>query len=278
MKLSKIETTLILIALIVIAGFFLFPVYWDIITSIKHREDIMVFPPIYFPINPTIESWDFVLTKRPATQISMSNSVIVASFTTLFTIILGAPAAYGLTRGNFRNKETIAFIMIAPLLLTGVIILIPLYALMAMIGLINTLYSVIFLMSVWNLPIVVWILRGFFERIPVEVEESALVDGCSRIGALVRITLPLAVNGIGAAAIYTFVVAWNEFWIPFIFTSSVEVQTAPLSVWGFFVATYEIFWGKFAAYTTLAIAPPIILFLLFQKIFVEGMVRGAIKG
>jgi ABC-type glycerol-3-phosphate transport system permease component len=206
------------------------------------------------------------------------NSFIVSSFTTLLTLLFGIPAAYGLARGNFKHKETLSFALITPLLLSGVIVLIPLYALMAMIGLINTLYSVIFLISVWQLPIAVWILEGFFERIPIEVEESALIDGCSKIGVLLRITMPLAVNGVCSAAIYTFVVSWNEFWIPFIFTSSLSTQTAPLSVWGFFASGFEIFWGKFAAFTVLAIAPPLILFLLFQKLFVEGMIRGAVKG
>ncbi|MFA5895465.1 MAG: ABC transporter permease subunit [Thermoplasmata archaeon] len=207
----------------------------------------------------------------------LRNSILVSAGTTAVGLLLATTGAYGFSRFEFRGKRGSMLSFIVVQMFPGAIILIPYYVLMYQLGLINSLISLVIMYSVTALPFVLWFLKGFFDTIPVDLEEAAMVDGTTRTGALWRIIIPLAKPAIAVAALFSFLAAWNEWLLAFTFMTSSDNYTLPVGV-SSFVNPPQVFWNEFAAISILVSLPVAVLFIVFQKYLVSGLTKGAVKG
>jgi ABC-type glycerol-3-phosphate transport system permease component len=223
----------------------------------------------------TLENYDFVFTER--LLIPMRNSIIVGVGTVVSGLILAAVAGYATARFDFPGKGVILSILLLTIMLPGIVILIPLYIQMARLGQLDTYQVLILLTIAWVTPFAVWLMKGFFQAIPPELDSAAMVDGYSRLGALVRVILPLSRHGLAAGALYIFIAAWNSFLYPMIFTNRASMQTLPLFVY-LFLGFYDTDWGRLTAASVVAAAPVVLLFILLQHSFIEGLIKGSLKG
>jgi arabinogalactan oligomer/maltooligosaccharide transport system permease protein len=205
------------------------------------------------------------------------NSVLVSGGTTAVGLLLATTGAYGFSRFMFRGKRWSMLSFVVVQMFPGAIILIPYYVLMYQLGLINQLLGLVIMYSVTALPFVLWFLKGFFDTIPVDLEEAAMVDGTTRTGALWRIIVPLATPAIAVAALFSFLSAWNEWLLAFTFMTSSANYTLPVGV-SSFINPPQVDWNSFAAISILISLPVAVLFLVFQKYLVSGLTKGAVKG
>lgn len=264
------------IALSLASLFALVPIYWALNTAFKPEPKIVMYPPQWWPSPPTLEHFFNVLTQSPLPR-NYLNSLLLAGGTILLVLILGAHAGYAAARFNFRGKNTMLFILLATVMVPGIVTLIPVYLMAVQLGLHDTKLILILVFAAWQTPTIVWLLRAFFENIPRELDEAALIDGCSRLGAFYRVVLPLSQPGLAAAAILVFVWVWNEFIIALNLTAS--DATRPLTVGlFFFVGESGIQWGKMAAAASVALIPVVIFFAILQRRFIQGLTAGATKG
>jgi ABC-type glycerol-3-phosphate transport system permease component len=205
------------------------------------------------------------------------NGLIVVVGTILLVLIVGAHAGYAAARFHFRGREALLFAMLSTMMLPGIATVIPQYLLASKLGLYDTRLVLILVYSAWQLPSIVWIMRGFFLAIPRELEESARVDGCSYLGAFYRVVLPLAWPGLGACAVLVFVWVWNEFILALNLT--LTNHSRPLSVGlYFFIGEAGIDWGRITAFAAVAAIPVVVAFLFLQRTLMSGLTEGALKG
>jgi ABC-type glycerol-3-phosphate transport system permease component len=204
------------------------------------------------------------------------NSLIVASAATVLTILIGSLAAFAFARFDFAGKRAVLVLFLLSQMLPGAAVVIPLFQVVQDFGLYDTLLGLILLHTAFLLPFVIWLLYGFFSSIPQDVEDAALIDGCSRLGALGKVILPLALPGLGATALFAFLGSWNEFFFALLLTTSDSARTVPVGI-GLFVGEFQDVWNQMSAAAVLFSLPPLILFLLAQKTFVKGLAAGAIK-
>lgn len=262
---------------LLLAGIFsLIPIYWAVNTSLKPEANIVSYPPQWWPHPLTLEHYFYVLFQSSIPR-NYLNSIILAFGTIILVLTLGVHAAYAAARYNFRGKNSLLFVLLATIMIPGIVTLIPVYMMAVQLGLHDTYLVLVLVFAAWQTPTVVWLLRAFFENIPRELDEAALIDGCSRLGAFYRVVLPLAQPGLAAAAILVFIWVWNEFIIALNLTAS--NKTRPLTVGLFFcVGEMGIEWGKMAAAASAALLPVIALFAFLQRRFIQGLTAGAIKG
>jgi multiple sugar transport system permease protein len=258
---------------VLVAVFFLFPIVLIILTSIKSRVDALAFPPVWI-FQPTssnfreiFDLYDFDLYFR--------NTLVAASAGTLFAMILGVPAAYSLARHKFRGQSNLAFWILSIRMTPAIAAIIPLFILLRTLRLLDNLLGLVLVYSTFNIPFVVWMMRGFFEDLPVELEESAMVDGCSRLGAFNRIALVLAAPGLASTAILTFLFTWNEFVFALILTAT-SARTMPVAV-QLFMRETGILWGHMTAAAVVMMVPTVILTFFIQRYLVRGLTFGAVK-
>ena len=262
----------------IISIFVLFPFYWMFLTSVKPPEDVLLTPPVWWPTRILFDNYVRVWTSIPLTKY-LINSILYAALSTLLCILLASFAAYSLSRLHFRFKKMSLTIIIFTQLIPSTLILVPFYFMIYWAGLNNTIFAVVFAYTVWALPFCILMLRSYFTSIPVSLEESATIDGCGRFGILFRIVLPISLPGIMATAIFSFILAWNEFmWTSIVLTNS---ALKPLSV-----GLYD-FVGKLglspviSLHMTAAVisaVPSLILFIFLQKYLISGLAAGAVKG
>jgi ABC-type glycerol-3-phosphate transport system permease component len=205
------------------------------------------------------------------------NAAVLAIGTSFLVLTVGIHAGYAAARFQFRGKNALLFVLLSTVMVPGIVTLIPLYFLAVKLGLHDTYTVLILAYASWQTPTVVWILRAFFENIPREIEESALIDGCSRLGAFYRIVLPLSQPGLASAAIIVSVWVWNEFIMALNLTSSDAIRPLTVGLF-FFIGESGIEWGKMAAGASGALVPVIVLFLFLQRRFIQGLTAGASKG
>ena len=253
----------------------LFPFYWLLASSVKPREELFRIPAIWVPENPTLDSFGRLF--QGSFPLWFKNSTIVALSTTALGLTLAALAAYGFSRFPFAGSRTLStmFLFIQLFPVAGVVI--PLFIVWSDLKLTNTYWSLIITYLVFGLPVSTWLMIGFFNAVPVELEEAAMIDGSSRLGALWRVTLPLSLPGLAATAIYVFLLAWNEFFFALTFMSSTEMRTIPVGLQSFF-AEHSVDWGLVMAGSVVASLPVVVLFGLLSRYFVQGLTSGAVKG
>jgi len=207
----------------------------------------------------------------------LRNSVVVSVGTTVFGIFLAIPAGYAFSRFNFNGKGTIMFSFLLVQMFPGVIIIVPYFILMKTLGLLNTSIGLVLAYSVTALPLCVWMLKGYFDTIPRELEEAARVDGCSQLQIFWKIMIPLSLPAIAVTSLFSFLAAWNEFLLALTFNTSNENYTLPVGLASFISPTKQA-WGDFAALSIIASIPVVFLFIFFQKYLINGLTAGSIKG
>lgn len=270
----KIKRILLIIATVVIFGVILFPPVVLFVTSIKTDIDALSFPPKWI-FDPTLKNYVAILKTSPLVGYAL-NSLIVAFLNTVLCLIFGSMAAYSLARFKFKGAGNIAFWILSIRMMPPVAAIIPIYILMKNLGLLDTPWCLVITYLTFNLPFVVWMMKGFFEEIPRDIEESALIDGCSDFKIFYKIALPLVAPGLAATAILVFIFSWNEFIFALILTGTKAV-TLPVGIIGYMKET-GINWGYMTAGGVLALIPVIIFMILVQKHLVKGLTLGALKG
>ena len=252
------------------------PALWMISTSFKPPDEIFASPPLWVPAQPTLSGYINALAKSDMAAAAI-NSVVVATLTTLLALVLAVGAGYGFARFRFFGREALAISVLFSQLLPSSVVLIPLYLYFDRFHLIDTYPALILSYLIIVLPLCTWMLRGYFQGLPREIEEAGLIDGCSPLGVLVRLALPLAVPAIVATGLYAFTVAWDEFLFALTFTQSAHTRTLPVEL-AFFTGEQNTDWAAVMAASVLMSIPVVVIFLTFQRFFVRGLAEGAVKG
>ncbi|HHW03116.1 MAG TPA: carbohydrate ABC transporter permease [Thermoanaerobacterales bacterium] len=255
--------------------FAVFPYIWTFLTSIKPDTELYTSEVKYFTQHPTFKNYMDLFQKSNFMK-NMMNSFFVAMATAVISLFVSVLAAYAFARFEFKGKM---YFMVSFLLINmfpAVLLLTPLFVIMRKIGLLYTPYSLVIAYSTFTIPFSVWLLTGYIRDLPVALEEAAMVDGCNRMQAFFRITLPLTAPGIVATGIYIFITAWNEFVFALMFTNE-ATRTLPVALQTF-IGQYDIQWGLLTAGGVITTIPVVVLFMLVQKKLVEGLTAGAVKG
>ena len=224
----------------------------------------------------TLEHFNHILSSE-SFWIWTRNSIIVSVGTTLLGLALAIPAGYAFSRFKFRGRDFAMFSFLLVQMFPGVIILVPYFLVMKALGLLNTSIGLILAYSVTALPLCVWMLKGFFDTVPKELEEAALVDGCNQNQVFWRIILPLSLPAVAVTALFSFLAAWNEFLLALTFNTSEEMYTLPVGLASLISSTGQA-WGDFAAASLLVSLPVVVLFIAFQRFLIEGLSAGGVKG
>ncbi len=254
----------------------LFPMYWIIITALKTIPETYLYPPTFLPASLNFEAFAKVWTYGNFSRM-FSNSLIVSLSSTLLSIVLASLAAYGFSRFKFKGNKFVLFIFLFTQMVPAILLLLPYFIMMRKLNLINTYPALIFAYTSFSLPFCTWMLKGFFDSIPVDIDESALIDGCNRFQALVRVVFPLALPGIAATTLFGFLVAWNHYLFSMGLTTTPAMYTLPVGI-ASFNGEFRVAWNEMMAGAIIASLPALILYLLLQKWFVKGLTAGAVKG
>jgi multiple sugar transport system permease protein len=250
---------------------FLFVFFWMIVTSIKYPRDVTVYPPVWI-FEPTLDNYREVFDKTPF-WLQTQNSFIVAIGAMLVGIVLGLPASYSIAR--FRQR-TFALTVLVVRMIPTIVFMLPLFVIYKQFGLIDTHAGLIFSHLILVLPLTIWVMMGFFEDVPVEIEEAARVDGCSRWQAFLKVILPLSLPGLAVTAILSFLASWNNF-IFVLILGGARTSTLPMAVFNF-MGFEQLNFGGVAAAASLLSLPIILLTLVVQRWLVQGLTMGAVKG
>jgi len=254
----------------------LVPIAWMVSTSVKDPSLVVVLPPQWLPTRATLENYQHVLFTSGFGRYFL-NSTIVAVSTVLVCLVLASHGSYASARFRFRGREPLLLAILASGMIPGIAILVPVYLVTVSLGLLNTYLALVLIYAGWLTPVALWTLRGFFETTPPDIEEAALVDGCSRLRAFYTIVLPLSLPGLGAAAIYVFIESWNEFLIATSLTTQNDMWLLPVGLYQY-VTAYGVEWGLLAAAVVVSVIPVLALFLALQRLFIQGLTGGATKG
>jgi multiple sugar transport system permease protein len=275
MKKTLLEKVILTVLTILVVLFFMIPIYWLITTSFKFGREAFAIPPKWFVFDFTLKNYYEALTQVKTTRFIL-NSVIITTGATLLSLVLGVPAGYAIARSRSRLLNISSYFFLLLLMVPPVAMLIPFYLIMRDVQLLGTYAAVIILDTVFDASFVVWMMRSYFSDVPREMEEAALVDGASHLGAFLKVALPLSVPGIVASALYVIIYSWNDFLFALMLTSP-KTKTIPLGILASFSAV-EIGWGRMAAMSVFAIIPAVIISLFLNRYFVQGLTLGATKG
>lgn len=254
----------------------IFPVLWAITTALKTDGEVNSFPPTMIPDKLNWGNFSAVIFQSDFPKYLL-NSVIVTVICILVATLIAAHAAYALTNFRIRYKKQMMFVILMTSMVPPVAMLVPLYMLAVKFGLYDTRFLLILIYTAWRVPVLAWILRGFFEKLPKELMEAGIIDGCSQPMVFYRIILPISKPGIVSAALLSAVYVWNDFLVSSTFTTKNELRMLSIGLYNY-ISQYGIQWGKLMAAVTISIVPIVILFVLLQRHFVEGMAAGAVKG
>ncbi len=254
------------------------PFVWVLLASFKTRAELYAMPLVWLPSSLSlanyVEAWTSKLT--PFSRF-FANSLWVSSVTMVATTVISVLAGYALARFRFAGRQTLMMLFLATQMFPAVLLIAPLLSQWHALGLIDTYQALIYSNFSFTVPFTVWMLVGYFESIPRELEESALMDGCGRFGALWRVVLPLAAPGVAATAIFAFVSSWSELLFAITFTSQTEMRTLSAGLL-FMVGQYEIQWGQLSAGVIISTLPVAVLFTFLQRHLIRGLTAGALKG
>jgi multiple sugar transport system permease protein len=251
------------------------PYVWFVATSLKSPVEITSVPPRFWPSG-TLSAYRSAIVHHGLARY-MANSVLVAGATTVIALLVASPAGYALARLSMVGRRLVLGACLAAAMFPQVAIAGPVWRILRALGLLNTLPGLVFPHVSLTLPLAIWLLASFFRDLPADLEEAAMIDGCSRTGALRRVVLPLAAPGMFTAAILVFIHSWNEFFFALLVLSDPAKQTLPVGI-ALFPGQYTMPWGEIAAASLLATLPLIALVLSLQRRIVHGLVAGAIKG
>ena len=261
------------LAAIALTVFFIFPVYWLFIISFKTPDEIFAFPPVWYP--ESIQFANYRVLFKDGDAETVWNSLILAGVSTVIAMVLGTMCAYSLVRFK-TGGENLAVWIISQRMMPPIAIAFPIFLLYVFFGWVDSFHGLIILYTAFSLPYVIWMMRGYIEDLPLELEESALVDGCTRWEVLWKVVFPMVRSGLFATAVFTFVFAWNDFLFALVLTRT-EVITYTVQVTHYFGGQSN-FWAKISAMSVLGTVPIFIIVGFMQRYLVRGISLGAVKG
>lgn len=275
-KINGMLNILIYFILVSVVVFTLLPLGWVISTSLKPGNEIFANPPHWIPHMPTLENYKTVLYDS-LIPLAFFNSFLVGIMTAGISLVLGGSAGYAFARFKFRGNRALSLFMLLSQMLPLTVLMIPMYYMENAAGLVDTKLGLAIAHLAISMPLVTWMAKGYFKGIPKEIEEAAVVDGCSAAETIFYIIIPLLRPALAATGIYAFISSWNEFALANVLTRSMNSRTVPIAL-NEFSSFFKVDWGDTMAAATLITIPIIIVFMLVQKQFVEGLASGAVKG
>lgn len=275
MRMHPVKQVLLHVAVLVMIAFLVFPLLLLVFNSLKTQTQIFE-SPMGIPHGVTWDNFRTVIAGGTF-LINLRNSAIVAFSTVILAIIVTAPAGYALSRFKFRGRTAFSMWLLATQAFPGIIMVLGLFTVLKVYGLINTLPGLVIMHTSFALPFSIWLLKGYFDKIPIDLEEAARIDGCTRLRALVSIILPLSVPGLLAVATFSLLLSWNEFFFALVIMRTNETWTLPVYLARFLGSGGVVQWGPLSAAALLVTIPVFVLFLLGQRYLVSGLTGGAIK-
>jgi multiple sugar transport system permease protein len=285
MRYRKLFRSLTLFALTIpLLAFIYFPIFWLVTSSISTRAELLAVPAHWIPQNPTLKNYlDIFFPSASSSEVSRTiaitllNSLKVASSVTVICLVVGGLAAYALVRIQFRFNRTLLMGILGTRMVPEISLVIPLFILASRFALINKPVVLIVTYLTFSLPFAIWLMAAFFQTIPVELEDAARIDGCSRLAILFKIVMPISAPGLVSTGLFIFLLAWDEFFYALIFTSTLAAKTAPVAI-AEFVGRYVTDINAMMAGGVVAAIPPVLLALIFQRYIITGLTAGAVKG
>ena len=264
--------------------FIFFPILWLFSASLSTQVELFTVPPHWIPLHPTLQNYiDIFFPSQAASSVprtfavALLNSMKIASAVTIICIFIGSLAAYALVRIPFGFNRSIQLGLIATRMIPEVSLILPLFIIASSLQLINKPIVLILTYMSFALPYAIWLMAAYFQTVPVELEDAARLDGCSRLGILFRVVMPISVPGLVSTAMFVFLLAWDEFFYALIFTSTLAAKTVPVAI-AEFIGRYVVNVNGMMAGGILAAIPPVVVALIFQRYIVSGMTAGAVKG
>jgi ABC-type glycerol-3-phosphate transport system permease component len=252
------------------------PFYWMVATSLKHDKEIYGYEATLIPERPTLANYATVFRETPYLLL-LRNSVAVAVGSTVLSMVIAVLGAYAIARLDFPGRALLARSLVFTYLVPTSLLFIPMFAMMSALRLTDSLHGLIIAYLGFDVPFCTWLLMGYFKSVPVELEEAARVDGCSRVGALLRVVLPMSLPALAVVTFFSFTHAWNEFLYAHVFTSTTSARTVTTGLVNF-MSQDVFFWGPLMASTVMSSLPPVLMFLVFQRWVVKGLTLGGVKG
>jgi len=264
--------------LVLLLAFTLFPLFWMVSTSLKTTLEATDLPPSWLPLSPTLDNYRKLFTEREGFVIFVQNSFIVCAATTAISTLLSVLGGYALSRFDFRLNRVLLSIILVANIFPMVLLLISLYEFFARLQLLDTYTALVLSFTTFALPFAVWMMKGFIDSVPKEIEEAAQVDGCSRLKALFSVVLPIITPGTMAVAVFSFLAAWNNLLFPLALTSSLEKRTVTVGLVLTYVGETQTRWAELMAASFVVTLPVVIAFILVERFMVKGLAAGAVKG
>lgn len=260
--------------------FAIVPMLWMVLTSVKTQFAALQYPPEWWPSNPTLSQYVTLLS--PASDTGrvflgyLFNSIWISTVTTILGVVVAVPAAYAFSRFRFPGRHWLFYSVLLRNMFPAVVFLMPLFILMRWLHLVNTGWSLVLTYLTFGLPLSIWLLKGFYDNIPYQLEQAARIDGASRFKAFLLVVMPLSSPGIIATAIYSFIIAWNEYVYALTFLNDQSKLTLPVGLQRFFTE-YTTNWPGLMAASFIMSVPVVVMFLVLQKYFVRALTEGAVK-
>jgi multiple sugar transport system permease protein len=261
--------------LLVALLFFLGPFFWIVTTSLKGNEDFFAFPPVWIPSDPSLTHYVALFTRSSGARY-FANSMVISTLSMFAALVVSLPTAYAIARWRFGGGLLSIFLLVLRML-PAIALIIPIYVMFKMLGLTNSYLGLVMVYTVLYVPFAVWLLVGFLRDFPVEIEEAAMIDGCSRLRALVRIVVPIIAPGMAVVALFAFIATWNEFLFAVVLTG-IETKTMMVLVTSFTSGGTDMFYGEASASVVLGVLPAFAVAFMLQRYLVKGLALGGTKG
>ena len=255
--------------------FFLGPFFWIVTTSLKGNNDFFAFPPVWIPSDPSLAHYAGLFTRASGLRYFM-NSLTISSMSMVAALLVSLPTAYAIARWRFGGTVFGTFLLVLRML-PAIALIIPVYLMYKQLGLTNSYFGLVMLYTVVYIPFAVWLLVGFLRDFPVEIEEAAMIDGCSRLGALVRVVVPIIAPGMAVVALFSFIATWNEFLFAVVLTG-IETKTMMVLVTTYTSGGTDMFYGEASASVVLGVLPAFAVAFMLQRYLVKGLALGGTKG
>ncbi|MDQ0340027.1 ABC-type glycerol-3-phosphate transport system permease component [Caldalkalibacillus uzonensis] len=272
---SPLQKVLIYLFALIVFIVSVFPFWWMVVSSLKPAAHIFSSTPSLWPDTMTLEHY-LKIFLRANFWVYFTNSLIVAGIVTLMGTMIACLAGYALGRFNIKGKNLILLTILSVQMFPVVVLLIPLFIVLSKLNLVNTLVGLVITYLTFALPFCIWMMRSYFSSIPAEIEEAALIDGCTQMQAFRKVVLPLAWPGISATSVFAFIMAWNEFVFAVTFIQDDRLRTLPLALQQFF-SRFTADYGGVMAASTIATIPVLLFFILFQRKLTKGLVQGSVN-
>ncbi|MBY7144212.1 carbohydrate ABC transporter permease [Virgibacillus sp. NKC19-3] len=272
---KNINRLMIYIVLFVFSMFVIIPVLWMLSTAVKPMTEVFTTPPKWIPNEITWEAFVRMWTDYPFVYYFI-NSFLVVSVATVISLLFSALAGFGASRFSFRGKGSFLIFLLLTQMFPSIMLLIPFYKIFGTLGIVNTHIGLILTYITFTLPLCSWMLMGYFNSIPKEIDDAAAIDGCGKLRTFIQIVLPLSLPGVVATAIYCFIVGWNEYMFALVLINDEALKTVPVGI-GELIGEYKVMWPDLMAASLVATIPLLIVFLFLQKYFISGLTGGSVK-